>query len=81
MITKMLIVVNGLTGHETPVKVDEGATPANILSKLGLPNYQLARVKDRQVLSRNSDVSNLVENRERLFAFAPMSVGGRSWAA
>jgi len=75
MITKTLIVVNGMTGQETPVRVEEGATPANILSQLGLPNYQLATVKNRQVLQPGCDISRVVDDRERLFAFAPMVVG------
>lgn len=75
MIQKTLFIVNGLTGQETPVRVEEGATPANVLNKLGLPNYQLARVKDRRVLQTGRDVSHTVEDGERLFAFAPMAVG------
>lgn len=75
MITKTLIVVNGLTGQETPVRVEEGATPADILNQLGLPNYQLATVRNRQVLQPGSDVSRAVEDHGRLFAFAPMVVG------
>jgi sulfur carrier protein ThiS len=75
MITKTLIVVNGLTGQETPVRVEEGSMPADILNKLNLPDYQLAKVKNRQVLPENCDVSRVVDDRERLFAFAPMVVG------
>lgn len=75
MFTKTLIVVNGLTGEETPMMVEEGATPTNILSKLGLSNYQLAKVKNRQVLQPRCDVTRVVKDRERLFAFAPMVVG------
>lgn len=75
MITKTLLVVNGLTGQETPVRVRQGTTPTNILRQLGMPNHQLARVKNRQVLRQNCDVSRVVEDRERLFAFAPLIVG------
>lgn len=75
MITKTLIIVNGMTGQETPLRVEEGATPANILSKLGLSNYQLAKVRNRQVLQPRCDVTRVVRDRERLFAFAPMVVG------
>ena len=75
MITKTLIIVNGLTGQETPVKVEEGATPADILNKLGLPSYQLATVKNRQIIQRGSDVSRIVNDHDRLFAFAYMEVG------
>jgi sulfur carrier protein ThiS len=75
MITKTFIVVNGMTGKETPVRVEEGTTPADILNRLGLPNYQLATVRNRQVLPSGSDVSRAVDDRERLFAFAPMAVG------
>lgn len=76
MIEKTLFIVNGLTGQETPMLVEEGAAPSDILKQLGLPNYQLARVKDRRVLQRGRDVSRTVENGERLFAFAPIEVGG-----
>ena len=76
MIEKQVFIVNGLTGSETPIRVREGATPMDIVKKLGLPGYQLARVKDRQVLSSCCDVSRQVENKQRLFAFAPMTVGG-----
>ena len=75
MITKTLIIVNGMTGQEMPVMVESGATPANILSKVGLPNYQLARVKNRQVLRSDCDVTRVTGNHERLFAFSPMIVG------
>jgi sulfur carrier protein ThiS len=75
MITKKLIVVNGMTGQEMPVRVEEGATPADILKQIGLPNYQLATVRNRQVLQHSCDVSRVVDDRERLFAFAPMVVG------
>jgi len=76
MITKTLIVVNGMTGQESPVQVEEGATPPDILRQLGLPNYQLARVRNRQVLQPRCDVARVVGDGERLFAFAPMVVGG-----
>lgn len=75
MITKTLIVVNGMTGQEARVRVQEGATPADILKQLGLPNYQLARVSDRQVLKARTDISRTVQDGQRLFAFAPMVVG------
>jgi len=75
MFTKTLIIVNGMTGQETPIRVEEGATPADILNQLGLPNYQLATVRNRQVLQPGSDVSRTIDDRERLFAFAPMVVG------
>ena len=75
MITKMLIVVNGMTGQEMPVKVEEGATPADVLNKLGLPDYRLATVRNRQVLQPGCDVSRTVEDQGRLFVFAPMEVG------
>lgn len=78
MITKMFLVINGMTGQETPVKVEEGATPADILKQLGLPNHQLARVKDRQLLRQNCDVSRVMRDGERLFAYAPIDVGGCS---
>ena len=75
MITKTLIVVNGMTGQEARVRVQEGATAASILRQIGLPNYQLARVSDRQVLKRRTDVSRTVQDGQHLFAFAPMVVG------
>lgn len=75
MIEKTVFVVNGMTGQETLVKVQEGATPEHILKQLGLPNYQLARVSDRQVLKARTDISRTVQNGQRLFAFAPMVVG------
>lgn len=75
MITKTLLVVNGLTGQETPVRIRQGTRPANILRQLGMPNYQLARVKNRQVLRQNCDVSRVIEDRERLFVFSPLEVG------
>jgi len=78
MITKTLIVVNGMTGQEKLVSVGHGATPANILNQLGLSNYQLARVSNRQVLQPSCDVYHNTRDRERLFAFAPMVVGGES---
>ena len=77
MMERRLVVVNGLTGQETQVKVTEGATTADVLRQLGLENYRLARVRDRRVLDGQSDVSRAAENGERLFAFAPMVVGGR----
>jgi hypothetical protein len=76
MITKTLIVVNGMTGKESRIKVQEGTKPAEVLSKVGLPNYQLARVKDRRVLRPGCDLAREVRDCERLFAFAPMVVGG-----
>ena len=76
MITKTLIVVNGMTGKESRVKVQEGTKPADVLGKVGLPNYQLARVKDRRVLRPGCDLAREVRDCERLFAFAPMVVGG-----
>jgi len=76
MITKKLIVVNGMTGKESRIRVQEGTKPAEVLSKLGLPKYQLARVKDRRVLSPGCDLAREVRDCERLFAFAPMVVGG-----
>ncbi len=76
MITKMFLIVNGLTGQETPVRVEDGATPAHILKQLGLPNHQLARVKDRQLLRQNCDVSRVVRDGERLFAYTHIDVGG-----
>lgn len=78
MITKMFLIVNGLTGQETPVRVEDGATPAHILKQLGLPNHQLARVKDRQLLRRNCSISQVAMDGERLFAYAPIDVGGCS---
>jgi len=78
MFTKTLIVVNGMTGQEIPVQVEEGVKPQEILRQLGLPNYQLARVRNRQVLQPRCDVARVVGDRERLFAFAPMVVGGYS---
>ncbi|UCD56057.1 MAG: hypothetical protein JSV16_09395 [Candidatus Hydrogenedentota bacterium] len=75
MITKTLLVVNGLTGQETPVRVRQGTTPANILRQLGMPNYQLARVKNRQILRQNCDVSRTIKDRERLIAFDKIEVG------
>ena len=76
MITKTLIVVNGMTGKESRIKVQEGTNPAAVLSKVGLPNYLLARVKDRRVLRPGCDLAREVRDCERLFAFAPMTVGG-----
>ena len=78
MITKTLIVVNGMTGKENRVRVQEGAKPIDLLSKVGLPNYQLARVKDRKVLRPGCNLAREVRDCERLFAFAPMVVGGVS---
>jgi hypothetical protein len=46
------------------------------VNRLGLDNYQLARVTDRQVLPQDHDVTRSVQSGERLFAFAPMVVGG-----
>ncbi|MCX5653930.1 MAG: hypothetical protein NTY65_04685 [Planctomycetota bacterium] len=76
MIEKTLLVVNGMTGQETRVKATEGTTPRAIVNRLGLDNYQLARVTDRQVLPQDHDVTRSVQSGERLFAFAPMVVGG-----
>lgn len=76
MIAKMFLVVNGMTGQETPVRVEEGATPADVLQQLGLPNHQLARVKDRKPLRSNCNVVQVVGDGERLFAYAPIDVGG-----
>jgi sulfur carrier protein ThiS len=81
MTEKRLVIVNGMTGQETPVKVAEGATPADILGKLGLADCQLARIKDRQVLQPQSDLVRSVENGERMFAFSRMEVGGGRWDA
>ena len=81
MITKTLIIVNGLTGEEKRVRVDQGITVAKMLGQIGLPRYELARVKNRQVLRPNCDVSRVVANQERLFAFAPIEFGGHRWAA
>ena len=76
MITKTLLIVNGLNGQETPVRIEEGATPTSIVRKLGLGGYNLARVKDRQVLRSNCNVVRVVGDGERLFAYAPIDVGG-----
>jgi len=76
MIERRLLVVNGMTGQETRVQASEGTTPREIVSRLGMPDYQLARVSDRRVLPQNQDVTQSVQNGERLFAFAPMVVGG-----
>jgi sulfur carrier protein ThiS len=76
MIEKQMIVVNGMTGQETRVKAPEGTTPREIVSRLGLADYQLARVTDRRVLPQDQDVTRSVQSGERLFAFAPMVVGG-----
>jgi len=76
MIAEKLIVVNGMTGQETPVKIQEGATPKEVLSNLGLQNYRLASVKNRHVFQPGQDISQAVQNGERLFAFAEMAVGG-----
>jgi sulfur carrier protein ThiS len=81
MIEKVLIVVNGMTGQETPIKVASGATPAAVLGKLGFGGYQLARVKDRQILQDAANLDAVVAEGERLFAFAPMIVGGWAWVA
>lgn len=78
MITKTLLVINGLNGQETPVRVEDGATPSSIVRKLGLGSYNLARVKDRQVLRSNCNVVRAVGEGERLFAYAPIDVGGAS---
>ncbi len=75
MITKTLIVVNGMTGEENRVRVQERTKPADVVNELGLPNYQLARVKDRRVLQPGCDLSREVRDCERIFAFAPMRVG------
>jgi sulfur carrier protein ThiS len=72
---KMILIINGMTGQETPIRVEEGATPVDILNKLGLPDYRLATVRNRQVLQPSCDVSRTIEDRERLFVFAPMEVG------
>jgi hypothetical protein len=76
MIEKQLIVVNGMTGQETRLRAPEGTTPREIVARLGMENYQLARVADRRVLPQDHDVTRSVQSGERLFAFAPMVVGG-----
>jgi hypothetical protein len=81
MIERRLLVVNGMTGQETRVRAPEGTTPREIVSRLGMPDYQLARVSDRHVFPQNVDVTQSVQNGERLFAFAPMVVGGGQWVA
>jgi len=78
IITKTLIVVNGMTGEESRVKVQEGTKPSDVLSKIGLPEYQLARVKNRQVIQPGCDLSREAGDCERFFAFSPMIVGGLS---
>jgi len=76
MIMKKLIVVNGMTGQETPVRVGEGTTPKDVLAKLGLEEHRLSRVRDRYELPLGRDMLPSVQNGERLFAFAAMAVGG-----
>ena len=78
MITKRLVVVNGMTGQEMPIRVGQGATPANILSQLGFQEsgkHKLARVGNRHIFQPNCDVSRVVRDGERLFAFESMEVG------
>jgi hypothetical protein len=65
-----------MTGQETHVTAPEGTTPREIVARLGLDDYQLARVADRRVLPQDQDVTRSVQSGERLFAFAPMVVGG-----
>lgn len=77
MIQKTLIVVNAQTGAETRLRATEGTTPSDIVAHLGLNDYHLARVRDRQVLPADRDVSPAVQDGERLFAFMPMEVGGQ----
>jgi len=76
MIVKRLIVINGMTGQETPVRVGEGTTPESIVGNLGLEGYRLARVKDRHPLPIGLDILPSVQDGEKLFAFAAMTVGG-----
>ena len=75
MIEKKVFIVNGMTGQTTPVKIDDKATPEDILNQVGLENLNLARVSDRHVLPPGCQVSSEVQNNDRLFAFAPMIVG------
>jgi len=77
IITKTLIVVNGMTGEESRVKVQEGTKPSDVLSKIGLPeNYWLLRVRDRRLLQPGCDLSREVRDCSRVFANAPIYVGG-----
>ena len=73
---KKLIVVNGMTGQEMPVKVLDEATPGNVVQELGLDGYSLARVSDRKPLQPTQVIGDQVRDGERLFAFSPMTVGG-----
>lgn len=81
MITRKLTVVNGLTGQQTPLQVGEGATPQQVLAKLGLDDYKLARVRDRMVLPESEDVARATQDGDLVFAFAKMEVGDESWVA
>jgi len=78
VIERTVIVVNGMTGQENHVKVRDGATPKDVLRQLNLGGYNLARVRDRKLLPRDLDISRNMRDRERLFAFAPMEVGGNA---
>ena len=64
MINKELTVVNGMTGKETCVKIDDRATPATILRQIGRPGCVLARVKNRRViLSRKTKQTKITSIR------------------
>ena len=76
MIEKRVVVVHALTGRQTPVKVAEGARPAEILQKLNLKDHYLARVTGRQPLPEDTDVAAIVEEGEHLLAASRMVIGG-----
>lgn len=78
MSQRMLNVVNGMTGEEWRLRVAEGSTPSVVTGGIGLKDYSLARVSDRRVLAEDADVTREVQDGDRLFAFAPMVVGGGS---
>jgi len=76
MLRKRLMVVNGLTAEERPVLVSAGVTGREVLATLGLPtSYNLSLVRDRRVFRPEEDLFHAVQDRDRLYAFAPIEVG------
>ena len=80
MIEKRIRVVNGMTGKETPVKITDRATAAEVLGQFNLDGslYALSRVRDRHVFPDKQRLASEVRDGETILAFSRIEVGGQT---